>query len=104
MILRQGRKNPHNLYFQVGLEPDSDRDISIGYIREPKWARALVEAVNRTGGVVPRRVTVADVEWERAEELRPDRLGPNAEDISPADETKNDSLRPEKNLGEMPQY
>lgn len=104
MILRQGRKNPHTLYFQVGPEPDSERDISVGYIREAKWARALVEAVNRTGGVVPPRVTVADAEWERAEELRPDRLGPDTQDISPADETISDPLRPGKSLGGVPQY
>lgn len=48
MIIRQGRKNPRNLYVQLDVEP-SDRDISIGYIRLPAVAACLVDSVNNYG-------------------------------------------------------
>jgi len=90
--IRQGRKNPHNLYMQIGEEP-ADTDISIGYIRYARWAEALVAAVNRSGGVVPDRSFTADTEWDRSEELRTDRLGPEDEDVK-----VDDPDRPTKRL------
>lgn len=56
----------------------------------------------RKRGVV--RSSVAEVDWERVEELRPDRLGPNESDIQPVDETREDPWRPRRNLSNMPQY
>lgn len=80
MRIRQGRKNPYNLYLQIGDDP-SDADISLGYMRYPNWARAVVEAVNATGGVARPRSGNAEVEWDRSEELRVDRLGPSDQDV-----------------------
>ncbi len=45
---------------------------------------------------------VAEVEFHRNEELRPERLGPGIDDIDPADETRNDPWRPIKSLGPLP--
>ena len=78
MKIRQGRRNKHNLYIMLGDEP-SEHDISMGYIRFPQWAQTLVEAVN--GGVVQRQSFVTDASWQRAEELRTERLGPGQDDI-----------------------
>jgi len=93
MRIRQGRKNPHNLYLMRGAEP-SDDDVSIGYIRTGTWAAALVAAVN--GEENPRRSGNGEVEWERAEEMRVDRLGPNEDDV------ETDPDRPESSLGGWP--
>lgn len=41
MKLRQGRKNPLNLYVQFGDEP-ADGDLSIGYVRDERVARWIV--------------------------------------------------------------
>lgn len=85
--IRQGRKNPHNLYIQLGDQP-SDYDPSLGYIRYPHWAAALVASVNASPGGVVRSFN-ADVEWDRSEELRVDRLGPEDADVQ-----KDDPDRP----------
>lgn len=45
MRIRQGRRNPRNLYIQTGDDP-SEQDISIGYIRFPATAAYLVERMN----------------------------------------------------------
>lgn len=45
MKLRQGRKNPLNLYFQFGDEP-SDADGCIGLIIDPAVAEWLVNEIN----------------------------------------------------------
>lgn len=87
MRVRQGRKNKHNLYLIVGDEP-SDDDISIGYIKYPNMAEEIVRLCNLApGGVVPKRTesTVVEASWERAEELRPDRLGPEEKDVQNTD-------------------
>jgi len=42
VIIRQGRKNPRNLYVQAGDDP-ADADISIGYIRLPAVAACLAD-------------------------------------------------------------
>jgi hypothetical protein len=94
--IRQGRKNPHNLYLMLGPEA-SDDDLSLGYIRTPGWAAQLVAAVN--GVENPRQSFVSDVEWERAEELRPDRLGPSEDDLQREEEKAE---RPGRSLGELP--
>lgn len=47
-------------------------------------------------GVV-RQSFVADVDWHRNEELRPDRLGPGPDDI----DLKADPWRPRKSLGPL---
>lgn len=91
MKLRQGRDNPHNLYFQVGEEPAKGVDISVGYIRDPRWAKAICEAFN--GGVVPHRSFTAETEWQRAEELRTDRLGPEEKDVQ-----NDDPDRPSRSI------
>lgn len=43
MRLRQGRKNPLNLYVQMDDE-SSDDDLSIGYIRDPDVAHLIAQA------------------------------------------------------------
>lgn len=48
MKLRQGRKNPLNLYVQLGDEPDDD-DLSVGYVRNPDVARWIVEETQDDG-------------------------------------------------------
>lgn len=48
MKIRQGRRNPHTLYVQLGDEPDHDRDISIGYVRFPEVACWLVMELDGT--------------------------------------------------------
>jgi len=52
VIIRQGRKNPRNLYIQHGDEP-SDTDISIGYIRLPTVAAWMTERVNFSAAGAP---------------------------------------------------
>lgn len=59
-----------------------------------------IMARRRSGGVV-KRTTVAEVEWHRNEELRPDRLGPGPDDINPRDETTD---RPQRTLGPPHKY
>jgi hypothetical protein len=46
--IRQGRKNSHNLYLQVGSEP-SESDHCLGLIIEPEVAKAMVELLNACG-------------------------------------------------------
>ena len=77
---------------QLGDEP-ADTDISLGYIRHAHWAKALCEAANAAGGVVPGRSFNVDTEWDRSEELRTDRLGPSQDDVK-----VDDPDRPVKRL------
>jgi hypothetical protein len=82
MKIRQGTKNPHNLYAMRGEEPDPGNDVSIGYIRFPHIAAEIVRLVNaQPGGVVRTQSFVTDADWQRAEELRTERLGPGEDDI-----------------------
>jgi len=93
--IRQGRRNKHNLYLVV--DPNgtpSDDDLPIGFITSPKIAEDIVRLVNG-GGVVRPQTFVEDAEWQRAEELRPDRLGPGPDDIPQV----TDDERPERTLG-----
>lgn len=93
MKIRQGRRNARNIYLQIGDEP-SDQDISIGYIREPRWAKAVCEAANAAyGGVVPSAQAsfALDADWQRAEELRTERLGPGPSDIPEMKDTDRPS-------------
>lgn len=46
MKIRQGSKNKHNLYLQVGDEPNSERDIPLGFIKDPNFASAIVDLIN----------------------------------------------------------
>jgi hypothetical protein len=83
MKIRQGRRNKHNLYLQIN-EDAGDSDPSIGYIKDPKMAAVIVAIVNGAPvGVVRdlQRSFVVDATWERSEELRVDRLGPEDKDI-----------------------
>lgn len=50
---------------------------------------------------VATRTFVAEVEWQRNEELRPDRLGPSQDDV-PDPEPVRDPWRPVRSLGPMP--
>lgn len=86
MRVRQGRKNPHNLYLIIGDDP-SDDDLSIGYIKYPNIAEEIVRLCNAEGGVAPKRTEsmVVDASWERSEELRLDRLGPEEKDVQNTD-------------------
>jgi hypothetical protein len=45
---------------------------------------------------------VAETEFHRNEELRPERLGPSADDVDEADQTHVDPWRPRRTLGPMP--
>lgn len=96
MRIRQGRKNKHNLYLLVDPSgTPTDNDPSIGYIRDPKMAAIIVAIVNGAPvGVVRdlQRSFVVEATWERAEELRVDRLGPSEQDV------QNDDERPESTL------
>jgi hypothetical protein len=47
-----------------------------------------------------RRSSVVEAEWERSEELRPDRLGPGPDDIE--DPIPVDPFRPSRTLGRLP--
>lgn len=47
------------------------------------------------------RSYVADIEWKRVEELRPDRLGPGADDVEEP-EVVRDPFRPLRTLGPLP--
>lgn len=88
MKIRQGTKNKHNLYLMRGNEPDPGNDISVGYIRHPEIAAEIVRLCNaQPDGVVPQRTKsmVVDATWERSEELRVDRLGPEEKDVQNAD-------------------
>lgn len=51
MKLRTGRRNPHNLYIQVGDNPSDDDDISIGYIKYPQLTPLIVEGFNSSSEV-----------------------------------------------------
>lgn len=44
MKIRQGRKNGHNLYLQLGEEPD-DADPCLGLIIDPEIAKLIAESV-----------------------------------------------------------
>jgi hypothetical protein len=76
------------------------------------WRRAVRHAIRigRLGEFHQeqrRESYVADVTWERSEELRPERLGPGAEDIDEADESTEvpiDPWRPRRSLGPMKRY
>jgi hypothetical protein len=57
VIIRQGRKNPRNLYVQEGDEP-ADADVSIGYIRLPAVAAWMVERVNFSAAGAPMQKAV----------------------------------------------
>lgn len=61
-----------------------------------KWWRSLL----RKPADQPRSY-VADVVWERAEELRPDRLGPGPDDVEEP-EVVRDPFRPLRTLGPLP--
>lgn len=68
------------------------------------WLRDLFA---RTTPAERRKSFVADVTWERSEELRPERLGPGPDDIDEKDETFEvplDPWRPRKSLGPMKRY
>lgn len=69
----------------------------------PRWKARLIKAL---GGVVREGGTyVADSHWERTEELRPDRLGPdeNLMDQEGWQERRNaDPYRPSTTLGPLP--
>lgn len=95
MRIRQGRKDKHTLYMMIGSEPN-DGDISIGYVRNPRIAQEIVARVNGSEDN-PRQSSVADASWERAEELRSDRLGPGP-DLPVHDETRDDEWRPQRTL------
>lgn len=67
------------------------------------WLLALL---NRR--VVRQRTFVADVEWHRSEELRPDRLGPSEDDLAESDsawrppkDAARDPWRPKNTLGPL---
>jgi hypothetical protein len=47
MRVRCGRKQPQNLYIQIGAEP-SDEDEYIGVIFDPVRAAVLIEMLNGT--------------------------------------------------------
>jgi len=74
-----------------------------------KWRERLIRAL---GGVVPekpRRTHVQDAEWERAEELRVDRLGPSIDDLArerpgwtPPEGLQRDPWAPRRTLGPLP--
>lgn len=52
--------------------------------------------------VIPRPGSfVAEVQWERCEELRPDRLGPSQDDVTDPEPVR-DPWRPSRTLGPMP--
>jgi hypothetical protein len=60
VIIRQGRKNKHNLYLQLDDDPDGP-GVSLGYIGEPEAAELLVEAANaHEAGGVPVAEEIAD--------------------------------------------
>ena len=66
MILRQGRRNPRNLYVQLGKDP-ADGDISVGYIRLPALAALLVERANfSTAGAPMMKAVQKELEEDRA--------------------------------------
>jgi hypothetical protein len=44
MNLRVGRKNPHNLYLQVGSEP-ADTDPCVGFILDPEDASLICDGL-----------------------------------------------------------
>lgn len=56
----------------------------------------------RNAGVVPTPGTyVMDIEWERSEELRPDRLGPSEDDVEDPERVRIEKWRPNRTLGPM---
>jgi len=61
-----------------------------------------------TRGVARRHTFVGDVEWHRSEELRPDRLGPDEDDLLESDPiwrppmgARRDPWRPTDSLGPL---
>jgi|SoimicmetaTmtHAB_FD_contig_31_7511386_length_1169_multi_3_in_0_out_0_2 hypothetical protein len=47
MKIRQGRKNKHNLYLQLGDEPDSERDVCLGLIMYPGAAELITQRLSQ---------------------------------------------------------
>jgi hypothetical protein len=45
MKLRPGRKNPRNLYLQLGDEPDETVDLPIGFLIDTDTAALIAEAL-----------------------------------------------------------
>lgn len=45
---------------------------------------------------------VMDAEWNRSEELRPERLGPSVDDIEDPERVRVERWRPAKGLGPLP--
>lgn len=92
--IRQGRRNKHNLYLMVDpAGTPSDDDLPIGFITSVKIAEDIVRLVNGDG-VEPRKTFVVDAAWQRAEELREERLGPGEDDVPKPD----DEDRPSRTL------
>jgi hypothetical protein len=44
--IRQGRRNPRNLYFQVGDKASDTDDICIGFMLDPEIGWLIVSQVN----------------------------------------------------------
>lgn len=61
-----------------------------------KWWRRFTRKPEEKSGTY-----VADIEWKRVEELRPDRLGPSQDDV-PDPEVVRDPFRPLRTLGPLP--
>jgi len=49
----------------------------------------------------PQGSFVMDVEWQRSEELRPDRLGPTDDDIRDPERVRVERWRPTRSLGPL---
>jgi hypothetical protein len=47
--LRTGRRNPRNLYLQLGDEPSEGGDICLGLIIDPHVAAVITERLNEEG-------------------------------------------------------
>ena len=63
MKLRQGRKNPRNLYFQWRDEP-ADDDVCLGLIIDPDVAAFLVNEINASDDAAVHRLEAAVREYE----------------------------------------
>jgi hypothetical protein len=50
------------------------------------------------GVVQPQGTFVMDIEWERSEELRPDRLGPSQDDVEDPEKVRVERWRPRRTL------
>lgn len=44
--LRPGRKNPRNLYLQIGAEPSDERDLPIGFFIDTDVAELIADGLN----------------------------------------------------------